>query len=248
MTARTNFLAGARAIVTVGAACVLLTGCNVSREQEAAQIERDILATPGQQQLWRTIKDEYPQDFDTLIAQLQALDFDERRDEGRIEAVGTDWLLNFLDRIAPSAVIAPPAEILSWSETERDLYAVLQRGAVDECAAMTMGQPITVQRSNAAASAAIARRNLAFVQAAAAGRRDPQDYAEPDEADWARLGDAIAATGLDPELQETLGSEEAMLALTRAQQCEIGVALFQGIADLPDDVEPEMAAFMLAPE
>lgn len=248
MTERRNWRAGARALLMGGAACLLLASCNVSREQEAEHIERDILATPGQQQLWRTIKDEYPQDFDALIEQLQSLDFQERRDEARIEAVGTDWLLNFLDRIAPSAVTAPPAEILSWSATERDLYSVLQRGAIEECAAMTMGQPITVQRSNAAATAAIARRNLAFVQAAAAGRRDPQDYDEPDEADWARLGDAIAATGLDPQLQDTLGSEAAMLALSQPQQCEIGVALFTGIADLPDDVEPEMAAFMLAPE
>lgn len=236
----------ASALALAAAACAMLSGCNPSPEEEAAQIERDILSTPGQEQLWRTIQTEYPQDFAALIAQLQALDSGERRDEDRIKAVGTGWLIAFLDRIAPTTVMAPPAQLLAWSATERDLFAVLQRGAVAECAAMTMGEAITVDQSNAAATAAIGRRNLAFVRAAAAGRRDPQEYAQPAEADWLRLDAAIAATGIEPRLQNTLGSPEAMMALSPSEQCEVGVALYKGIADLPDEVEPVMAAYLLA--
>lgn len=248
MKHRNGWLSKLRALVLAGATCALVAGCTPSPEEEAAQIERDILATPGQEQLWRTIKAEYPQDFDALIAQLQALDFGERRDEERVNSVGTGWLIAFLDRIAPTTVMAPPAELLAWSATERDLFAVLQRGAVSECAAMTMGQAITVDQSNAAATAAIGRRNLAFVRAAAAGRRDPQTYAEPDEADWLRLDAAIAATGIEPRLQGTLGSPQAMMALSPSEQCEVGVALYTGIAELPDEFEPVMAAYLLATE
>lgn len=248
MTGRNNGLAQGRPWLAIGAACALLAGCNVSREDEAAAIEAEILATPGAQDLWETIKAEYPDDFDALVAQLQALDFADRRDEVRVEQIGADWLRAFFDRITPMAVKAPAPELIAWSAAEHDLYRTLQRGAVNECAAMTMGEWIFIEDSNAAATSAIARRNAAMVRASAAGERDPQTYAEPDDAAFGELGDAIAETGIDPELQSALGSDEAMQALSVEQQCEIGVAVYAGLSNLPDDVEPAMAAYMLAPE
>ena len=238
----------ARKWSVLAAAALLLAGCNVSPEQDAAAIERDILATPGAQDLWQTIKDEYPEDFAVLVARIQELDPAERRDPVRTEEVGGTFLIEFIDRIAPQAVKAPAPEMIAWSKAESDLYSTLQRGAVSQCAALTMGQPIAVEPSNAAAVSAIARRTVAIVRAAAAAQRDPQDYAVPDATDWDRLGDTIAQTGLPPELQETLGSESALMALTEAQRCEVGTALYTGISNLPDDVEPHMAAFMLSVE
>ena len=38
-----------------------------------------------------------------------------------------------------------------------------------------------------------------------------------------------------------------MAALPPAEQCEIGVAVYRGLSALPDDVEPQMAAYMLSP-
>lgn len=230
------------------AACGLLAACGFSPEQDRAAIERDILATPGGQELWRTIREEYPQDFDALVGQIQALDFGERRDAAKVEQIGTKWLQQFFDRITPHAVKAPAEPLIAWSATEAALYSTLQRGAVNDCAAMTMGKWIFIDESNVAATSAIARRNAAMVRASAAGRADPQDYSDPDERAFEQLGDSIAATGIDPQLQAALGSDLAMMALTPAQQCEIGVAVYQGLSDLPDDVEPAMAAYMLSPE
>ena len=233
---------GWRTLLLIGAGSVLLSGCEVSREQEAAQIESEILATPGAEQLYRTIKDEYPEDFDRLVAQYLSLDFSERRNQNRLDEVATTWLLGFLDQVVSDAIKAPASEMLAWSAAEHDLYSTLQRGAVRECAALTMGQSITVDESNAAAIAAITRRNHALVRASAAGRDDPQSYTDPDETAFLRLEDAIARTGIAPELQATLGSEEAMLALSPEQQCKVGVALYEGLTLLPDELEPEMAA------
>lgn len=232
----------------LGAACTALAGCEASREAEAEQIERDILATPNAKQLWRTIKDEYPQDFDALVARLQDLDYPERGDKARVEQIAADWLRDFFERVTPYAVQAPASELIAWSTSESELYEVLQRGAVDDCAAMTMGEWIYIEESNAAATAAIARRNAAMVRASAAGKANPQVYEEPSEEAFTVYGDAIAATGIAPELQETLGSEAAMLALSAEEQCEIGVAVYRGLSDLPDDLEPPMAAYMLSPE
>ena len=236
-----------RGTVVMGMACVALASCGVTAEQDAAAIERDILATPGAEELWQTIKQEYPEDFDALVGQVQKLDFTERRDTALLEQIGADWLRSFFDRITPSAVKAPAAEIIAWSAAEHQLYATLQRGAVKECAAMTMGEWIFIDDANAAATAAIARRNAAMVRASAEGTRDPQAYSEPDDAAFGRLGDAIAATGIDPQLQATLGSDDAMRALSPDQQCALGVAVYAGLASLPDDVEPVMAAYMLSP-
>lgn len=247
MMGQTNWMKNSWKLAVIGASSAMLAACNMTPEQDRAAIESEILATPGSADLWQTIKDEYPEDFDVLVGQIQALDMSERLDPSKGEEIGKVWLQQFFERIGPDSVKAPAAELLVWSATEHELYATLQRSAVTECAAMTMGQWIFVDDGNAPVTAAIARRNAAMVRASAAGRNDPQDYAEPGEAAFNRLGESIAGTGIDPELQSTLGSDEAMAALTPAEQCEIGVAVYAGLSALPDDEEPEMAAYMLAP-
>lgn len=235
-------------IALIGTAVCALVACGLSPEDEAAAIERDILATPGAETLWRTIKDEYPQEFDALVSDVQALDWVEQRDTARVEQIGADWLRAFFIKIAPDAVKAPGPELIAWRAAEYDLYATLQRGAVAQCASMTMGDWIMIEQDNAAATAAIARRNTAMVRASAAGRDDPQIYAEPDEAAFQQFGDAIAATGIVPELQAALASDAQMLALSPAEQCEVGVAVYAGLTNLPDTIEPQLAAHMFAPE
>jgi len=244
----TNWLKTARRISVIGMASAILASCGLSPEQDRAAIEEGILSTPSTQELWQTIKAEYPEDFNTLIDRLQALELHERRDESNSEEIGKAWLQEFFDRIGPDSVKAPAEQLLMWSASEQELYSALQRSSVTDCAAMTMGQWIFIDESNTIATSAIGRRNAAMVRAAAAGRDDPQTYAEPNDAAFIRLGDSIAATGIDPDLQATLGSDAAMAALDPAQQCEIGVAVYAGLSALPDDVEPEMAAYMLSPE
>ena len=243
-----NRQARTRRRAVLGAVALLLAGCNMSPEQDAAAIERDILGTPGTFDLWPTIKEEYPEDFAQLIAQIQALDYKDRNNPDVTKQIGGTFLIDLIARIAPDAVRAPAPELLAWSRAESNLYATLKRGAVSECASLTMGKPIFVNQSNAAATSAIARRTVAIIRAAAAAGRDPQTYAEPAEAEWVQLFDAIAATGLPPDLQNALGSETAMQSLTEEQQCDVGAALYAGLSNLPDDVEPHVAAFVLGAE
>ena len=172
----------------------------------------------------------------------------ELADAARAEEIGAQWLREFFDRIGADSVKAPAAEMIAWSAAEHELYAALQRSSVPDCAAMTMGEWIFIEDSSSATAAAIARRNAAMVRAAAAGRDNPQDYAEPDDGAFGVLGDAIAATGIDPELQANLGSDQAMAALSPEQQCTLGVAVYKGLSAMPDDLEPQMAAYMLAPQ
>ncbi|WP_299191316.1 hypothetical protein [uncultured Erythrobacter sp.] len=245
---KANWFKHARRVSMVGLASIMLAACGLTPEQDRAAIEEGILTTPGGQELWQTIKREYPEDFGNLIDRLQALDFSQRRDDSVSEEIGKVWLQEFFGKIAPDSVKAPAEQLLQWSASEQELYAVLQRSSVNDCAAMTMGQWIFVDESNTLVTGAIARRNAAMVRSAAAGRDNPQQYAEPDDADFGRLGDSIADTGIDPDLQAALGSDAAMAALGPAEQCEIGVAVYSGLAALPDDVEPELAAYMLSPE
>lgn len=242
-----NWILRAQKLALIGATALSLAGCEMIAEQDRAQIERDILSTPGTQGLWQAIKEEYPDDFAQLVDRIHELDFQQRSDERLGEEIGKQWLQEFYDRIAPDTVRAPAAELLAWSEQEFELYAELQRSSLSDCASMSMGEWIFIDPSNITATAAITRRNTAMVRAAAAGRDDPQTYEEPSDAAFNRLGDAIADTGLEPQLQATLGSDAEMALLSPAEQCQLGVAVYQGLRDLPDDVEPEMAAYMLAP-
>ena len=127
-------------IIVAGMFSLAVNACSMSPEQEAAAIERGILESPGAEVLWATIKEEYPQDFAELIARVQALDNAERFNEQKTKEVGAQWLQDFFARITPDAVKAPQEELLTWSATEAELYQTLQRNAPAECAAMTMGQ------------------------------------------------------------------------------------------------------------
>jgi len=227
-------------------ACTL-AACGTTPEQEREAIERELLSVSEGAELFEVVKEEYPEDIEALVDQVQALSMTERNGQRGAE-VGASWVQEFLTRIAPDAVKSPAAEMLVWSATEAELYQTLQRSAETECASMTLGEWVTIEDDNTAARAAIQRRNTAMVRAAAAGRDDPQDYSEPSDAQFSQLNDAIAATGLNPDIQAVIGSVPEMQALPVTQQCELGVAFYKAISDLPDDVEPAMAAFMLSPE
>ena len=233
------------ALIALG--CIGLAACQPSPEQDRAQIERDILATPGSEELWGTIKREYPADFGVLVDRVQALDNAQRRDPANSKAIGEEWRQEFFIRIAPDSVKAPAEEMLAWSAAEAQLYSNLQVSALEACADLTMGRWVFIDESNVAASRAVEQRNAAMVRAAAAGRDDPQEYATPGEADFMKLGDAIAETGIAPEIQETLGFVDRMAALSPEDRCELGVALYQGVTALPDEDEAKMAAFLLSP-
>jgi hypothetical protein len=246
-TARGKTRQFALSIAAMAGACALIAGCGLSPEQEADAIEQGILSSPGSEDLWATIKTHYPDDFADLVGRLRALDAQERTDNARTEAVAAEWLRDFFARIGPDAVKAPPKAMLTWSTTEGELYAALQRASQDQCAAMTMGEWVYVDDKQGAVAAAITRRNAAMVRAAAAGRDTPEGYLPPDKADFEQLGKAIAATGIAPDLQAALGSDEAMEALPPEDQCKVGVAVYTGLTALPDDVEPRVAAYMLSP-
>lgn len=235
-------------IALIGGLGVALCACGMTPQEEADVIERGILETPGAQKLWATIKADYPADFAILVERVRGASPAELVDAARAEEIGAQWLREFFERIGPDAVMAPAAEMIVWSAAEHELYAALQRSSEPDCAAMTMGEWIFIDDTGSATAAAIARRNEAMVRAAAAGRDNPQDYAEPDDGAFGILGNAIAATGIDPELQAKLGSDQAMAALSPKQQCALGVAVYKGLSAMPDNIEPQMAAYMLAPQ
>ena len=235
----------AGSLVVLGS--IALAACQPSPAEERAAIERDILSIPGSEEMWSVIKREYPADFGILVDRLQALDAADRSNRALTKQIGEKWRQEFFAKIAPDSIKAPAEEMLAWSAVESRLFATLQISAVDDCAAMTMGGWISIDESDVAAMRVVEERNAAMVRAAAAGRDDPQDYAEPDEAAFTALGDAIANTGIDPRIQQTLGSQTAMMALPRDEQCELGVAIYRGLNALPDEDEVEMAAFLLSP-
>lgn len=225
-----------------------MPACSLSPEQKAAAIEEGILGTPGAENLWATIKEEYPDDFAELVGRAQQLDLSASNYEEMSKQVGAVWSQEFFAKIGGDSVKAPAEQLIAWSAAESDLYQTLQRSSVDHCGAMTMGEWVTIDDDNGRATAAIARRNEALVRASAAGRDNPQTYDAPNETDFGRFGDSIAATGIAPELQAALGSDAEMAALTPEEQCKVGVAVYTALSALPDDEEPKMAAYMLSPE
>lgn len=228
-------------------AAAMLTACGLTPEAKRAAIEDGIMSNAESRELWLTVKREFPQDYDILLSQLEALDINQMQDQQVIKNVTETWLLDFYARIMPDAGKAPAAEMLAWSAADTRLFEALQKSSVETCASMAMGMPIAIDPGDSEANLAIAARNKAIVIAAAAGQADPQSYGEPEQATFDLWSAAIAARGIEPELQASLASEEEMARLSQADQCRLGVAVQQAVTDLPDEIEPEMAAYMLAP-
>ncbi len=244
---RSTWTTNLRTASALTALVLALSACGATPEQERAELERTLVEESEGAELFAVIQEEYPEDLSVLLDQLQNVDSADRN-EARGKEIGAAWLQDFMTRIGPDAVKAPADALLVWSATEAELYKTLQRGAQSECATMTMGGWVMVEEGNAVVQAAIQRRNTAMVRSAAAGRDDPQEYGEPSQEQLDQLGEAIAATGIDPQVQAVIGSLPDMQALPTPEQCQIGVAFYQGITDLPDDVEPTVAAYMLSPE
>lgn len=174
MKHRASWLAKSGKLAFIALASAALAACGISPEQDRAAIEKGILSTPGAEELWQTIKDEYPDEFDDLLDRVQALNTSERLDRSKPEAIGAQWLQEFFTQIGADAVKAPAAELIAWAKVEHEMYVALQSSAVAQCGQMAMGQWIFIREDNEVAQSAIAKRNAAMVRAAAAGKATPQ--------------------------------------------------------------------------
>ncbi|MEM7780056.1 MAG: hypothetical protein AAF697_06675 [Pseudomonadota bacterium] len=247
MTFRTTAIRTITRVLFACGAAASIAACGLSPEEEAAAIEKGIMQNPESRELWSTIKTEYPQDFDALITQIQALGISGMQDEERVREVSLQWLQNFFAKIGPDTVKAPASDLLAMSAAEAEFFQTMQTAAVEQCAAMAVGQFVLVDPNNAIAAGAMTDRNTAMIRAAVAGRANPQTYAQPTDAEWAQYQASIAATGVAPYLQAALDSDEELAALSTDEKCDLGVAVYTGIADLDDEAEPVIAAYMLAP-
>lgn len=222
-----------------------LAGCTMTPEQEAAMIEETLLSDKVTSGNWQAIKDGYPKEFAKLVELIRTEYGKNDKDLPAALVKADEWLIGFHETIRPDVNRAPAKALLAWSTADYELLALLEKEDVDQCARLVRGESTIIRSTIPKVNAAIAERGEATIRAASAGRKDPQEYSSPSEAQFVALEAAMRKSGFDDRMFDAFSSPDAMAGFSPPEQCRIGVLLAKSIESLPDQDAAQLTAHML---
>ncbi len=229
------------------AATVMLAACSLTPEQKEREIERGILSDPATRPMWESIKEHYPAEFAGLLKKISTIPDSKLTDQAFMAKVGARFVIDLQNSSIPFAARAPAQEMLALTQADLELYETLRERSLVECALLsTSGSFEGNSETDRATKSLMSDRNVAFFDAVAAGRENPQAYGTPSDSDFASLGQAMVELGINDRSMAALGDMATLMALSHAEQCDIGVAVNQAVLTLPEDKAAEMAAFLLS--
>ncbi len=225
----------------------VLSACSLTPEQKEREIERGIMSDVSTRPMWQSIKEHHPEEFAGLLKKISSLPDAKLTDNAFMAKVGATWVIDLQTRNIPFAVQAPSEEILALTQADLNLFETLKAQSLNECAVLsTSGSFVGGEDTDQTAKQSMSNRNVAFFEAVAAGRENPQTYDTPTDADFADLGQAMIDIGVNDRSMAALGDMATLMALSDAEQCDIGVAVNQAVLSFPEDQGAEMASFLLA--
>ncbi|MEL6530629.1 MAG: hypothetical protein AAFQ27_11755, partial [Pseudomonadota bacterium] len=228
-------------------ATAALSACSLTPEQKEREVERGILSDPATRPMWESIKQHHPEEFDGLLKKIASLPDSKLTDSAFMAQVGAKWVIDLQTENVPFAAQAPAANVLALTSADLELYQSLRERSVAECAVLsTSGSFQGDTETDRMTKSLMSKRNVAFFDAVAAGRKDPQGYETPSDADFGDLGSAMVDIGINDRSMAALGDMAALMSLSDEEQCDIGVAVNQAVLTFPEDKGAEMAAFLLA--
>ncbi len=227
-------------------ALVVVSACSMTPEQEARQIEKGIMEDPTTRAVWVTIKENHPAEFSEFVERIRAIPDAKLADEAFMTRLGGQWMIDLQNANIPFAVKAPQAELIALTKADLDLYETLRRTSVSACAGLATNGTFEDGNARGATKRVVSQRNVAFFAAVAAGREDPQDYTAPSDDDFALLGESMIGYGVSDRAMAALGDLAALMSLSHAEQCEIGVAVSKAVMDMDEDKAAQMSSYLMA--
>lgn len=191
----------------------------------------------------RVIRREFPAEYEALRADLE-LDAKNGVSQAQREEALASEIHWFVADHAEQAASAPDADLARFADT----YAVaLERlAAVDWEACGRIDRRLSQARlaSNRNMTDFLAEATVAHLMAAKAGAASPIGRRGPDEADLAALSDSMKRAGASDAMIVAV-MQSGLQGLPESDRCRGSLAVYRGVADLPEEQSARWAARLL---
>jgi hypothetical protein len=187
----------------------------------------------------------FPADHGEVMTQLVAL---HRRGGSREDAqrLGESYMTSFITDNRLHVAAADPAALrelaVSFAEGTRQLR---QESAIICAQTFRDGRRFAVppDQLSPETQRAFIRITLAMLDAIASGKRAPQQYAEPTEAQWLAMMQRYAALGGSETALQTIGYNSS--ALSPDETCAVAEHLWTAVAQAEDDFTARFVSFSM---
>lgn len=196
--------------------------------------------------LYGALKSNYPEDHARFVSRMSSL----LKAGATQEEIGREsfgFMRQFMNERRQQFAAAPPAKIAEVRDKNIQLVRHLHDTSKELCAQFVMDGFQPGVRLSPASMQLVAEAAVSAIEAAASGRDTGNaPVAAATEQDWEALLMAMTDRGVsEQEIGHLVNSTYSSLAPSR--QCGLGLALYEGIADIPSDASTRIAAELLIP-
>lgn len=239
-----NYAAAGGAVLLMFAARAFSTGFelprnHVSRDQVAARL----LADNDSGRLYGTLKQTYPDDFDTLVTQVTNYR-EAGESDAKIAASIRTFVAAALRHHIGDLAQAPSNEMAAFRGAEIMVVNDLRSTDVRQCARYIAQGTI---ESDMAPALTQEMQQRAF-EAASAGRDTPagRRLVQPGEATMRAVTHDMTSQGIAPSQVAALLAPRPGHEMAPTDQCLAGLAFLRAIDDLPDREADQLSAYRLS--
>jgi hypothetical protein len=222
-----------------------LAACMPTPEEQAQQIEKMLLEDPTGGPVFQAVKRHFPEDFGYLVEDIREVPMHLRRDEAYMLNLTARWLVELQNDNIPFVIAAPPKEMNALARADLALMDELRVLSPLQCKALVVGQTVSLMGRARSAMPRMVARNIAFFEASAAGRDNPQMIVEPPQRDFDLVTREIRAYGISERVMSALGDPAALQALDPNEACDLGIALTSAVLELPEERAGKMNGYLL---
>ncbi|MEL1250730.1 hypothetical protein [Aurantiacibacter gilvus] len=225
-----------------------LAGCDGSVFMSPEErLDEEIAADPALAQLYSTLEEEFPEDYSALRQTLlDSLETDRSGQSGYYGA--QSFMLQFMSRNLHHFAASPQEHLFEVREHSIRAMEMVASEGQGMCARYTMSGLAHDDVLSSRTEMQLSRLTVAQVRAMAAGRDHPVKRGEATEADWDAYARKLQENGMTAEEVDAFFYGGAgLLGLSEAAQCRLGRAIYNALADLPDDVSERLSAVILLP-
>lgn len=217
-----------RRALASGVLAIGLVGCGDATPSQ--QVAETIDVEPSLRLAMAAIEQHFPEDHELLIHAFEQ-EYQQNGAAGFNELQST-VLVDFLDAIFPAIAAAPAADVAALVDDTLAFFHVLEVREPAICARFVVEGSQSAFIEDPDVSEALGRLNATMIRTARAGM-DSNDAprAPPNEADMVAMMAGIS--GVDPRAASILANRPA--ATSDADNCAIGIAMYQTLAAMPDE-------------
>ncbi|MBA3676436.1 MAG: hypothetical protein H0W74_03425 [Sphingosinicella sp.] len=218
----------------------------VQSPQDRRNFEAGILDSTGGP-VFQSIQRLFPAEYNRLIDKIFKAAAPHLGDNAALLRAGQVAMADFFKRKMPDAVNAPLPALAAINQSQLDLVKALRKDHATACAQYldagfdgTTTLPLPLQQKAMGVS-------ILMLEAAKAGSERPRDRSRGSLDEEAAVAWVAKMAEVEPSpiIQKMLDDDAAQAAATPDQNCQMGIAIYAAIAELPREQAAKMTAYLL---